>query len=157
MTSKVPITEEAKDLRINFCIKCFKGHLCINYYKNRWGLKCDSCKFVISICQGAASIKRVDDETKKCEECNSYQMTVMYKDNSPFPGKQLSHTACILCDSWLRGTIHNHLARQAAKLMTDAEVEEANRIKEERKKAKEEKKKQREEEEAKNPNGAQDE
>jgi len=73
-------------------------------------------------------------------------MNVIYKENSPFPNKQMSHTGCILCDSWLRGTIHNFFAKQASKLMTDAEIEEANRIKEERKRAKEEKKKAREEE-----------
>ena len=80
-------------------------------------------------------MRRVDDESRSCEECDSYLLNVIYKENSPFPAGQMSHTGCILCDSWLRGTIHNFFARQQNKLMTTAEQEEAARIKEERKKA----------------------
>jgi len=63
-------------------------------------------------------VKRVDDEDKKCEECGSMALNVIYKDNSPFPNGQQSHTGCILCDTWLRGTIQNFFARQQNKLMT---------------------------------------
>lgn len=64
------------------------------------------------MCEGAALVRRIDDETKNCEECGSYLLNVIYKENSPFPNKQMSHTGCILCDSWLRGTIHNFFAKQ---------------------------------------------
>lgn len=69
-------------------------------------------------------------------------MNVVYKENSPFPAGQMSHTGCILCDTWLRGTIYNFFAKQQNKLMTDKEMAEAAKYKEERKKAKEDKKKQ---------------
>lgn len=128
---------ESKDSKVNFCIKCFKGHLCIQYHnKKGWGLKCDCCNFRVSVCEGAAQVRRVDDEERRCEECNSYLLNVAYKEDSPFPGGQMAHTGCVLCDTWLRGTIQNFFSRQAARLMTDAEIEESNRLKEERKRAK---------------------
>jgi hypothetical protein len=37
------------------------------------------------VLQGAARVKRIDDEEKKCEECGSYAINVVYKENSPFP------------------------------------------------------------------------
>ena len=66
---------------------------------------------------------RIDDEEKKCEECDSYTINAVYKENSPFPSPQMSHTGCILCDSWLRSTIINFFAKQQDRLMTAAEVE----------------------------------
>ena len=103
-------------------------------------MKCDSCNFRIAICQGAAIVRKVASEDSKCEECGSFSVTATWKENSPFPGDQMTHTGCILCDTWLRGTIHNFFSKQQNKLMTAAEAQEAQRIKDERKRLKEEKK-----------------
>lgn len=139
---KIEVKHDAQDSQVNFCIRCFKGYLCLQWHaKKGWGLKCDECHFRLTICQGAAQVRRVEDESKKCEECDSFLLNVVYKENSPFPAGQMTHTGCILCDTWLRGTIYNFIAKQQTKLMTDAELAEANKKKEERKKAKEEKKK----------------
>jgi hypothetical protein len=44
------IREDSKKNVINFCIKCFKGYLCLNYHnKKGWGIKCDQCHFRVSI------------------------------------------------------------------------------------------------------------
>lgn len=80
--------EESKDEAINFCIKCFKGHICVNYHpKKGWGLKCDNCGFALRCCQGAARVKKVADEEKQCKECGSFAVYVYYKDleHCPFP------------------------------------------------------------------------
>lgn len=53
----------------------------------------------------------------------------------------MTHTGCILCDTWLRGTIYQFFSIQKNKLLTAAEQEQANKLKEERKRQKEEKKK----------------
>lgn len=141
LKSKIVLKESSKDNKINFCFKCFKGHLCLQYHpKKSWGLKCDSCNFRLTILQGAARVTRIHDESKKCEECESYLINAVYKENSPFPKPQMSHTGCILCDSWLKSTIHNFFAKQQDRLMTTAEIAEANLIKEQRKKEKEQKK-----------------
>ena len=108
LTSKIHLKDESNDTAINFCIKCFEGHFCVQYHpKKGWGIKCDTCNFRIQVCQGAAIVKKEMDEQKKCEECGSFAITATYKENSPFPEGQMTHTACILCDTWLRGTIHN--------------------------------------------------
>ena len=108
LTSKILVREASKDSRLNFCCKCFRGHLCLQYHnKKGWGLKCDACNFRITVLQGAARVKRIDDEEKKCEECGSYTINVVYKENSPLPPPQTSHTGCLLCDAWLKSTIHN--------------------------------------------------
>lgn len=73
-------------------------------------------------------------------------MNVYYKDSSPFPAGQQSHTGCLLCDTWLRSLVKNPLKTQQPKLMTTAEAEEAQRLKEERRKLKEEKRALREKE-----------
>lgn len=138
---------------INFCIKCFKGHLCLQYHNRKgWGIKCDECQFRVAICTGAARVLKVKDEEKKCEECNSFAINVVYKENSPFPAGQTSHTGCILCDSWLRGTIHTYYSKQQTKLMTPAEIEKANKEKEERKKQRLEEKKLKDQERGPAPN-----
>ena len=140
ISSKIPVLEESKDESINFCIKCFKGHLCVNYHaKKGWGLKCDTCSFTLRCCLGAARMKKIDDEDKQCKECGSNAVYVYYKDTEhcPFPQGQETHTGCLFCDTWWRGTIKQQSKGQ--KLMTAAEMEEAERRKEERKRLKEEK------------------
>lgn len=110
---KVEVKHASKDSKVNFCIRCFKGHLCLQYHtKKGWGLKCDACHFRLTICQGAAQVRRVEEEDKRCQECDSHLLNVVYKENSPFPNGQMTHTGCILCDSWLRGTIVNFFAKQ---------------------------------------------
>lgn len=52
----------------------------------------------MQICEGAA---KIDRENEKCEECESYKITVLYKDRNPFPGNNNVYTGCILCDSIL--------------------------------------------------------
>lgn len=51
LKSKVPIKEEIKKTAVNFCIKCFKDFLTLQFYsaKKGYGLKCDSCKFRVRI------------------------------------------------------------------------------------------------------------
>ena len=139
LSSKIPLKHDSTDEVVNFCVKCFKGHFCLQYHpKKGWGLKCDSCHFAVRICQGAARVRRDNDEEKKCQECGSFAINVVYKENSPFPAEQTSHTGCILCDTWLRSTIRCAPPKQP-KLMTAVEAEVAQRVKEERKKQKEEK------------------
>lgn len=61
---KIEARPDTKDNRVNYCIKCFKGWLCLQYHpKKKWGLKCDSCSFRLGICQEAAEVRRVEDET----------------------------------------------------------------------------------------------
>lgn len=124
LSSMIRVKDESKDSFINFCIKCFKGHFCLQYHQKKgWGLKCDSCNFAIRVCQGAARVRR-DTETK-CQECGSFSVDVYYKEGSPFPGGEPSHTGCLLCDTWLRSLVKNPLKTQQPKLMTAAEAEEA--------------------------------
>ena len=48
LSSKIDKKGESQDTIVNFCIKCFKGHLCVQYHhKKGWGLKCDACNFRI--------------------------------------------------------------------------------------------------------------
>lgn len=130
---------------INFCIKCFKGHFCLQYHTRKgWGLKCDTCHFRVGMLEGAARILREEGPEGKCPECDSFMLTATYKpgDRNPFPGTLREHTGCIVCDSVLRSTIVNFFARKqqqpkkALEDMTEAErlaYEEARRKKEERK------------------------
>ena len=67
------------------------------------------------------------------------RMTVMYKDESPFPAGERSRTGCFLCDSYMRSTIVNTFKSQ--KQQTPQEIEAAKKAKEERKRLQEEKKK----------------
>ena len=94
-------------------------------------------------------MRRLEENEKRCEECDSHLLNVVYKENTPFPAGQLAHTGCVLCDSWLRGTIYNSLAKQQSKLMTEVDLAAAQKAKEEKKRAKEEKKRQQVEEQAK--------
>ena len=65
LSHKVP--EMDKDNSINFCIKCFKGYMCIQYHKQKgWGLKCEACNFRLAICSGAAQVEKVESEDKRC-------------------------------------------------------------------------------------------
>ena len=134
---------------LNFCIKCFKGHVCLNYHGAKgWGLKCDSCHFRVSILQGAARVLREEGPEAKCPECDSFMISATYKpgDRTPFPGTSREHTGCILCDSMLRSTIVNFFVKKqqhkkAPEDMTEEDrkaVEEARRRKEEKKKLKQE-------------------
>ncbi len=71
---------------INFCIKCFKGFMLLDHRNQKgWGIKCDNCKFRIQILENAMKVSR--DDTK-CVECDSYTLSVSYKDKSPFPGSR---------------------------------------------------------------------
>jgi len=146
LSSKIPLKLDSQEEAINICIRCFKGYFCLQYHpKKGWGLKCDSCHFAVRICHGAARVRKDNGEEKKCQECGSFAISVVYKEDSPFPAGQTSHTGCILCDTWLRSTIRCAPPKQP-KLMTAHDVEEAQRIKEERKKLKEEKRLQKEKE-----------
>lgn len=145
LTNKINLKDESKNDKINFCLKCFRGHLCIQYHvKKGWGLKCDTCHWAVRLCQGAARIQRATGEDSKCKECNSYKLDVYYKESSPFTGT--SHVGCFLCDSQLSSLIKNTVQNQQQKLMTAAEAEEAQRLKEEKRRLKEEKKAQKEKE-----------
>ncbi len=133
--------DESKEDYINFCIKCFKGHFCIDLNaKKGWGLKCDTCSFAVRMFEGAVRVKKQGGDDKRCQECGSFQVNVLYRENEnhSLPPGQLSHTGCILCDTWLRSEIKSVLKPQ--KLMTVAEEKEALRLMEERKKLKEERK-----------------
>jgi len=73
ITNVIKLKEESKDTYVNFCVTCFRGHICIQYHKSKgWGLKCDTCNHAIRLCIGAARMKRIDNEDDRCEECNSY-------------------------------------------------------------------------------------
>jgi len=100
------LRNDSKDLFINFCLKCFRGHLQLWYDKKKdWGMKCDTCGFRFQFLQGAKKVSR-DDE--RCRECNSFKLCATYEEgSSPFPGGQATHTGCILCDSILSGTFIN--------------------------------------------------
>jgi len=140
LSSRIRLKDESKDSVINFCIKCFKGHFCLQYHQKKgWGLKCDACNFAVRVCQGAARVRRDTADDSKCQECGSFGVSVYYKDSSPFPAGQQSHAGCLLCDTWLRSLVKNPLKTQQPKLMTTAEAEEAQRLKDERRKLKEEK------------------
>ena len=84
-------------------------------------------------------MKMVSGYDNCCKECGSQNVYVYYKEEEhcPFPQGQETHTGCIFCDTWLRGTIKQQ--HKVQKLMTAAEIEEAQRKKEERIKLKEEK------------------
>lgn len=154
LTSQIPLKHESAGENVNFCIRCFKGHFCLQYHpKKGWGLKCDPCHFATRICHGAARVRRAPADVEKCQECGSWPISVVYTEHSPFPAGQTSHTGCILCDTWLRSTIRCQPPKQP-KLMTAMEAEEAQRIKEERKKQKEEKRAQKAKEAAAGNTGA---
>ena len=103
LSTKIPMQDGEQ--KVHFCIRCFKGQLCVQYHsKKSWGLKCNICNFRIGILQGAGQVRTLPE---KCEECDSYKITAQYKDNSPFPGGILSRSGCILCDSVLKSTIVN--------------------------------------------------
>ena len=105
LTAKIP--QHDNHHGVNFCVRCFAGQFCVQYHpKKSWGIKCNNakCNFRISILQGAGHVITKPD---KCEECNSFKINAMYKENAPFPGGQLSHTGCILCDPIMKSTIVN--------------------------------------------------
>jgi hypothetical protein len=78
LKSKIPSLEEQEKTMINFCIRCFKGNFNLQYHnKKGYGIKCENCKFRVQICEGASKVKR---EETKCQECDSYQLTVTYKE-----------------------------------------------------------------------------
>ncbi|CDW89802.1 dna topoisomerase 3-beta-1-like [Stylonychia lemnae] len=136
--------DDSSDFRktaLNFCIKCFKGHLHLQFHsKKGWGLKCYDCNFRIGVLQGAA---RVLKEDKKCDECDSYLISATYTKDSPFPGKRSEHTGCILCDSLLNSTIITFLSKKPKKLPEEMNDEE-RKIYEEKKKKMDDKKKAKE-------------
>ena len=69
LTGKIPDMQK-KD-RINFCVKCFKGYMLLDYQtkKGGYGLKCEFCKFRIQVLQ---NVMKADREDEKCEECGSF-------------------------------------------------------------------------------------
>lgn len=106
LTNKIHLKDDSKLNFVNFCIKCFTGHMCVQYHnKKGWGIKCDTCNFRIACLTGAGSV-RVQPK-QKCEECKSRLLTAQYKDDCPFPAGQKTRTGCILCDSVLRATVVN--------------------------------------------------
>jgi len=133
---------------INFCLKCFRGHLCLNYNSRKgWGLKCDSCHFRVSILEGAARVLIEEGPEGKCQECDSRMLSATYKpteERTPFPGNIRQHTGCILCDTSMRATVVNfwlNKKKKPVEEMTEGELkalEEVRRKKEEKKKKKEE-------------------
>ena len=151
LTAKVPRGIDDSDA-LNFCIRCFRGQLCIQYTKKGWGIKCNNskCNFRIGFLPGAGHVTTHRD---KCDECQSVKIEAMYKSNSPFPAGQLSRTGCILCDPVLKSTIVNQFFRNQ-RVKTQQEMEDDKRALEERKRLKEEKRRKREEEEKANPAAA---
>ena len=151
------VREESKKNVINFCIKCFKGYLCLNYHnKKGWGIKCDQCHFRVSILQGAARVIVEDPgEVPRCGECDSRVISATYKpgERTPFPGGVLrEHTGCILCDSLMRATIVNFFVKKQEKKKAYEDMnEQEKRLYDENKRKKEEKKKKKEEDALKNP------
>ena len=151
MSSKIPLSEDSKKNVINFCIKCFKGQLCLNYHnKKGWGIKCDQCHFRVSILEGAARVIVEDPvDVPKCGECDSRVISATYKpgERTPFPGGVLrQHTGCILCDSLMRATIVNFFVRKQEKPKKAYEdmTEEEKKLYDDNRKKKEEKKKKKE-------------
>lgn len=121
---------------VNFCLKCFQGHFCLEYHeKKKWGIKCDTCKFRIGCLEKAGAVY-VSKE--KCVECSSYCLEAQYKENSPFPGGAKTRTACLLCDSAMRSTIVNFFFKQQRQ-KTPQEIEEDLKRREEQKRIKDEK------------------
>jgi len=58
LTNKVHLKDESKLNFVNFCIKCFSGHMCVQYHnKKGWGIKCDTCNFRIACLTGAGSVR----------------------------------------------------------------------------------------------------
>lgn len=138
--------EESDKTMVNFCIKCFRGHLCLQYHnKKGFGLKCDTCHFRVGILEGAARVVKEDasqGSEAKCAECDSYLLTATYKvgDRSPFPGGKREHTGCILCDTVMRGTLVNyHIAKKKEKKAYEDMTEEEKKAYDEFKKKKEDK------------------
>ena len=106
MTGKVPRGMD-DHYAVNFCIRCFNGQLCVHFHpKKSWGIKCNNekCNFRVGCLVGAG---HVVPKTDKCEECNTLKVHAIYKNDSPFPGDQMSRTGCILCDPVLKSTIVN--------------------------------------------------
>lgn len=115
LTINIMFREESKKQMINFCIKCFKGHFNLQYHnKKGWGLKCDTCHFRVGMLEGAARVIKEDGPEGKCPECDSWMITATYKqgDRTPFPGNMREHTGCILCDTLMRSTIVNTIAKK---------------------------------------------
>ena len=65
LTSKIPVKHDSADDAVNFCVRCFKGHFCLQYHsKKGWGLKCDSCHYAVRICHGAARVRKAEVKQK---------------------------------------------------------------------------------------------
>jgi len=139
---------------INFCIKCFKGHLCLQYHnKKGFGLKCDTCHFRVGVLEGAARILKEEGPESHCPECDSFMVTATYKpgDKTPFPGGLRNHTGCLLCDTIMRSTLVNYFAKRQPKKTYEEMNEEEKKAYDEVRKKKEEKKRKREEEKTEAP------
>jgi hypothetical protein len=82
LSSKIHMKDESKEDYINFCIKCFKGHFCVDLHpKKGWGLKCDACNFAVRMFEGAVRVKKQGGDDKRCQECGSYSVNVLYREN----------------------------------------------------------------------------
>jgi hypothetical protein len=136
LSNKIEPNYGSRETSINFCNKCFKGHLCVSYNnKKGWRLKCDECNNTINCCTGAIRVQKITESKNEkpiCRECGSNFVNVLYKDQDqcPFPPGQMSHTGCILCDTYLRSTIKSVFKSAAPKLMTAAEKEELEKVRE---------------------------
>ena len=54
LSYKVPCPETVEENNINFCIRCFQGHLEVRYQnKKGWGLKCPKCNFRVGVLEKA--------------------------------------------------------------------------------------------------------
>ena len=141
MVYKIPLKADSEKTKINFCMKCFKGHICLNYNnKKGWGLKCDSCNFRVSILEGAARVLIEEGDEGRCGECDSRILSATYKPSdtkTPFPGNARAHTGCILCDTIMRSTVVNFFVNRKKKDLTEEELkamEDVRKKKEEKKK-----------------------
>lgn len=151
LSSKIPMKMESEKFALNFCLKCFKGHICLNHNKKGWGLKCDSCNFRVTCLEGAARVIFEEGTDGKCPECDSRIINATYKpgDKTPFPGNKSDHSGCILCDTIMRSTVVNFfIAKKKAQKAEEDMTEEERKALEEVRKKKEEKKKRKEEQAA---------
>ena len=72
-------------------------------------------------------------EDNRCVECDSYQLNVLYKEKSPFPGSSTERSGCIICDTILRQTIVNSFTKKK-KTFEEMNEEEKKQFEEKRKK-----------------------
>jgi len=58
---KMEKDEECKRFSINFCVKCFKGFMILDFHQKKgWAIKCEHCKQRIQMLEGAMKVSRED-------------------------------------------------------------------------------------------------